>query len=125
MSPRIGAFVAGVALAVAPAASAVTLQTAYLNPFPSQSVQCWVTNTGTKPLEVAVSFVDRFGSVITPILDNCNAAPLSPGWSCQMALDNATGGRCVVEARKGKVKAVGYILDNAGGSPSTVLEATK
>lgn len=125
MSYRLWVVPLVAALGLASPASALTLQTGFLSPFPNQSVQCWVTNTGKRPLEVAVTFVDRFGMPIPPILDNCNGGPLGPAASCQMALDNGAAGRCVVSARKGKVKAVGYILDNAGGSPSTVLEATK
>lgn len=87
---------------------------------------CVATNTGAKPLNVAVSVTDAAGAPLAASTDTCAGTPVPSQSSCYVQVSTFSdaipiGGFCAFTGR-GKFRGVGY---GTSGSASVGFPATK
>jgi hypothetical protein len=125
------------ALTVAPSARAgtITLSTATITAAPAQSLQCYLTNTGTASFTAAapnttikVQVIDRTGADITSAsAGGCLHATLDPGQTCGMFADSGVfqEGHCkfTFKGSKKAARANALLQDNLTFGTVTVLPA--
>jgi hypothetical protein len=84
---------------------------------------CYVSNVGTKPIDVTVTLFDNAGSVVTPTNNGCNVlGTLSPQQSCEVTKVGYAPVRCTVEASSSKVRTLMGIVESGKmrlGVPAT------
>ncbi len=105
------------------AEAATTLRTPFI--LAGTELDCFVTNIGTKPLEVTVSATDAVGASLASVADTCTGTLVAPQRTCVVVVTAfptvPTGGFCSFRG-KGKFRAVGY---GVNGTSVTAVPAAK
>lgn len=90
-------------------AHALTLASSFLVADGDSAAACYIRNVGTTAIALEVNIFLFDGSVFTPSVENCNAAPLAPGKTCVVLVNNTFGFSLACAA-----KAVGLVKNLRG-----------
>ena len=103
---------------------AATFSTAHVSAGSGELLECTVTNVGTTPVTVTVTWNDFNGSPIVPNAESCSFWSGAPGSSCVVGLGLGGDGSCIIDSSSSKVRAMVAIYNNSGGVDA-VIPATK
>jgi hypothetical protein len=115
-----------VLLAVSTLASAATYSTSIVTSYAGQSsMGCVVSNVGTTPIDLTVTFFDVTGASVAPVYNGCGSS-VAAGASCLVLLDGTVTqfARCSVNASSSKIRAA-LILDNSAATLLSVPATRK
>jgi hypothetical protein len=79
----------------------------------TDSLTCMVSNIGTTPVDLTVTFYNPGGGVVAPSSATCGAG-LAAGSTCFVKKSGVVALRCTVEASSSKVRAVLFLTGSSG-----------